>query len=131
STLLMARAFPKSTFHGFDTHAESLVMARGYADEADLSGRVTFETARAQDFPGTGYDLICFFDCLRDVGLPLAAAEHAARAVAPHGTVMLAEPFANGRLEENISPVARRYYAASTPICCAHAISEGGHMVLG
>ena len=81
--------------------------------------------------PGTGYDLICFFDCMHDMGDPAAAAAHAAKTIAHDGTVMLVEPFANDRVEDNISPVARMYYAASTTICCAHAISEGGHMVLG
>src|SRR3546814_6274193 len=90
-----------------------------------------FETARADDYAGKGYDLICFFDCLHDMGDPVAVAAHAAEALAPDGMVMLVEPFANDRVEDNISPVARLYYAASTTICCAHAISEGGRMVLG
>ena len=83
------------------------------------------------DYPGKNYGLICFFDCLHDLGDPVAAAHHAADALAPNGTIMLVEPFANDRAEDNISPVARLYYAASTTICCAHAIAEGGHMVLG
>ena len=90
-----------------------------------------FEAARADDYPIRGYDLICFFDALHDLGDPLAAASHAARALAPGGTVMLVEPFANDRLEDNISTVGRMYYAASTTICCAHAISDGGRLVLG
>ena len=101
------------------------------ARHAGVAERVDFETARATDYPGTGYDLICFFDCLHDMGDPVAAARHAAGALAPDGTVMLVEPFANDRVEDNVSPVARMYYAASTTICCAHAISDGGHMVLG
>jgi SAM-dependent methyltransferase len=131
STLLMADAFPRSRFHGFDTHAESVAEAKTIAAEAGASDRVTFAQARSDNFPGTGYDLICFFDCLHDMGDPVAAATHAARTIAPDGTVMLVEPFANDRVEDNISPVARMYYAASTTICCAHAISEGGHLVLG
>ena len=131
STTLMAEAFPASRFYGFDTHAESVAEAEGHASSADLSDRVRFATARANNYPGTGYDLICFFDCLHDMGDPVAAAAHAAKAIARDGTVMLVEPFANDRVEDNISPVGRLYYAASTTLCCAHAISEGGHLVLG
>lgn len=131
STVLMAKAFPASRFHGFDIHPESVIEARKVAAEAGVSDRVTFATARADGYPGTDYDLICFFDCLHDMGDPVAAAAHAAKAIAGEGSVMLVEPFANDRVEDNVSPVARIYYAASTTICCAHAISDGGHLVLG
>ena len=131
STILMAQAFPKSRFYGFDTHASSIEEARRNAADAGVAGRVTFEVARAVDYPGTGYGLICFFDCLHDMGDPVAAARHAAKALAQDGTAMLVEPFANDRVEDNLSPVARLYYAASTTLCCAHAISEGGKLVLG
>lgn len=131
STVLMAQAFPESEFHGFDNHPESLVEARKGAAEAGVSGRANFAAARADNYPAKGYDLICFFDALHDMGDPVAAAKHAAKSLAPDGTVMLVEPFANDRVEDNISPVARMYYAASTTICCAHAISDGGHLVLG
>jgi len=131
STVLMAKAFPKSRFFGFDNHERSVTEAATVAAEARVAERTSFSAARAEDYPGTGYDLICFFDCLHDMGDPVAAARHAARALAPDGTVMLVEPFANDRVEDNVSPVARMYYAASTTICCAHAISDGGHMVLG
>ena len=131
STALMAEAFPASRFLGFDTHAESIAVAHRIATAAGVAERTTFATARADDYPGKGYDLICFFDCLHDMGDPLAAARHAAEALAPDGTVLLVEPFANDRIEDNVSPVARVYYAASTMLCCAHAISEGGRMVLG
>jgi SAM-dependent methyltransferase len=131
STVLMAEAFPNSTFRGFDTHGESVIEAKEVAAKAGVSGNTTFAMARADNYPGTGYDLICFFDCLHDMGDPLAAATWAAKAIAPGGTVMLVEPFANDNVGDNVSPVARMYYAASTTICCAHAISEGGHHVLG
>jgi SAM-dependent methyltransferase len=131
STVLMAEAFPRSRFHGFDTHAASIDEARRNAERAGVADRVTFDVARATDYAGANYGLICFFDCLHDLGDPIAAARHAARALAPDGTVMLVEPFANDRVEDNISPVARIYYAASTVVCCAHAISEGGSLVLG
>jgi SAM-dependent methyltransferase len=130
STALMAQAFPASQFRGFDTHPGSVAEAQRLAAEAGVN-QATFAVARADQYPGTGYDLICFFDCLHDMGDPVAAAAHAAKAIARDGTVMLVEPFANDRIEDNVSPVARLYYAASTTLCCAHAISEGGRMVLG
>lgn len=130
STMLMAKAFRASIFRGFDTHDQSVAEARRLAAEAKL-GNVDFELARADGYAGRGYDLICFFDCLHDMGDPVAAAVHAARTIARDGTVMLVEPFARDRVEDNISPVARLYYAASTTICCAHAISDGGRLVLG
>jgi SAM-dependent methyltransferase len=131
STILMAQAFPNSRFHGFDTHAPSIAEARRHAAEAGVAERVRFEVARATDYPGSDFGLVCFFDTLHDLGDPVAAAQHAAAALAPDGTVMLVEPFANDRVEDNLSPVARLYYAASTTLCCAHAISEGGKLVLG
>jgi len=131
STVLMAKAFPASQFRGFDNHRESVEEAQRVVAEAGVSERATFASAQADNYPGKGYDLICFFDALHDMGDPVAAATHAAKALAPDGTVMLVEPFANDRVEDNVSPVARMYYAASTTICCAHAISDGGHLVLG
>jgi ubiquinone/menaquinone biosynthesis C-methylase UbiE len=131
STVLMAKAFPRSRFHGFDVHEPSIEAARRNAAEAGVGASAKFEVAPALDYPGTNYGLICFFDTLHDMGDPVAAVRHAARVLAPDGTVMLVEPFANDRLEQNISPVARLYYAASTTLCCAHAISEGGPLALG
>lgn len=131
STLLMAQAFPKSRFHGYDTHALSVTAARDNAAAAGLATRARFDVAQAANYPGGDYGLICFFDTLHDLGDPVAAARHAAEVLAPGGTVMLVEPFANDRVEDNVSPVARLYYAASTMLCCAHAISEGGKLVLG
>lgn len=131
STLLMAEAFPRSRFHGFDVHEASIEEARRHATEAGLGERATFEVARATGYPGEGYDLVCFFDSLHDMGDPVAAARYAESVLAPGGTVMLIEPFANDRLEDNVSPVARLYYAASTTLCCAHAIADGGQLVLG
>jgi SAM-dependent methyltransferase len=131
SIVLMAEAFPRSRFHGFDTHVGSIAEARSNAAEAGVSERVSFSVARADDYPGQDYGLICFFDTLHDLGDPVAAVAHAASALAPDGTLLVVEPFANDRVEENLSPVARLYYAASTTVCCAHAISEGGRLVLG
>lgn len=131
STLLMAQAFPRSRFHGIDTHAESIAAARRHAEAAGLADRVGFERARATDYADRQYGLICFFDTLHDLGDPVAAARHAAQVLAPDGTVMLVEPFANDRVEDNLSTVGQLYYAASSMICCAHAIADGGRLVLG
>lgn len=131
STVLMAKAFPRSRFYGFDAHPTSIDASRRNAAEAGVAERARFDVARAVDYPDEQYGLICFFDCLHDMGDPVAAARYAAQALAPDGTVMLVEPFAHDRVEHNLSPVAQIYYAASSTICCAHAISEGGHLVLG
>jgi SAM-dependent methyltransferase len=131
STVLMAQAFPQSRFYGFDVHPASIEEASGNAADAGVAARVGFDVATAVDYPDRKYGLICYFDCLHDMGDPVAAARHAAKVLAPDGAVMLIEPFANDRVEDNLSPVARLYYAASTTLCCAHAISEGGQLVLG
>lgn len=131
STLLMAEAFPNSRFHGFDTDAASLDTARRNALTADVSDRVEYTIARADGYRDGRYGLICFFDILHDLGDPVAAACHAERTLAPGGTVLLVEPFAHDHVKDNLTPVAQLYYSASTMICTAHAISEGGHMVLG
>jgi SAM-dependent methyltransferase len=131
STLLMAEAFPNSRFFGFDTHAASIDAANRYAAAAGVAQRVEFSLARAIDYPDQRYGLICFFDTLHDLGDPEAAARHAAQVLAPGGTVLLVEPFANDRVQDNLSPVGQLYYAASSVICCAHAISDGGKLVLG
>ena len=99
--------------------------------QAGLGERTWFATARADDYPDHRYGLICFFDTLHDLGDPVAAAEHAAATLAPGGTVLLVEPFAHDRVEDNLSPIGQLYYSGSSLICCAHAISEGGKMVLG
>ena len=131
STVLMAEAFPRSRFYGFDTHAASIDEARRNAAEAGVAERVTFEVAGAGDYPDRKYGLICFFDCLHDLGDPVAAARYAGEVLAPDGTVLLVEPFANDRIEDNLSLVGQLFYTGSTLMCCAHAISEGGKMVLG
>lgn len=131
STVLMAQAFPQSRFFGYDVHADSISRARRHAESAGVADRVEFSVASATQVPARGFGLVCFFDCLHDMGDPLAAARHAGAVLADDGTVMLVEPYANDRPEDNRSTVARVYYAASTTICCAHAIAEGGHLVLG
>jgi len=131
STIIMAQAFPNSHFWGFDVHAASIEEARRNAEAAGVAERVTFEVAQATDYPAHQYDLICFFDALHDMGHPDRALQHAARALAADGTVMLVEPFAHDRLEDNMNAIGRLYYAGSTVLCCAHAISENGNYVLG
>jgi SAM-dependent methyltransferase len=131
STMLMAQAFPNSRFYGFDTHPDSIEQARGHATAGGLTQRVSFEVAQAMEYPDHRYGLVCFFDTLHDLGDPVAAAQHAASVLAPGGTVMLVEPFANDRVEDNLTPVGQLYYSGSCLICCAHAVSEGGKLVLG
>jgi SAM-dependent methyltransferase len=131
STVLMAEAFPNSRFYGFDTHDASIAVARETAAEAGVADRVTFATATATDYADDGFDLICFFDCLHDMGDPVGAARHARSALAEGGTVMLVEPYAADAVEDNAGPIGRLYYSASTMLCCAHAISENGGDALG
>lgn len=131
ATLLMAQAFPNSRFFGFDTHEASVEKARRHAEAAGLSHRVSFSVARAVDYPDQRYGLVCFFDTLHDLGDPVAAVQHASQVLAPGGSVMLVEPFASDRVEDNHAMVGQLYYAGSALICCAHAISEGGKLVLG
>ena len=131
STILMAKAFPKSRFWGFDTHAGSIASARDNARAAGVADHVVFDVSDAATCASGSFDLVCFFDCLHDMGDPVGAARRAAGLLAEDGTVMLVEPFANDRLADNLTPVGRLYYAASTTLCCAHAISEGGPMALG
>ncbi|MCB9768184.1 MAG: methyltransferase domain-containing protein [Candidatus Omnitrophica bacterium] len=131
STRLMAEAFPNSTFFGYDSHEGSIAIARENAREEGLDTRATFEIATAKDYPNEGFDLICFFDCLHDMGDPIGAAKHAKECLAEDGTVMLIEPFARDRVEENLNPVGTLYYSASSMLCCAHSLSEEVGMALG
>jgi SAM-dependent methyltransferase len=131
STVLMADAFPSSTFFGIDPHEASIEAAVENAEAAGVSDRVSFAVGTAADVPELGFDLICFFDALHDMGDPVGAARRARSALAEGGTVMLVEPSAGNRLEDNQGPIGRLYYSASTTLCCAHALSDGGRRVLG
>lgn len=131
STVLMAQAFPASTFTGFDYHAPSIAAARAAAAAAGVEDRVTFEVAPAATFPGAGYDLVCFFDCLHDMGDPVGALEHTLRSLSPDGTVMLVEPMAGDTVEENLNPVGRVFYGASTLICTPASQSQEVGLALG
>jgi 2-polyprenyl-3-methyl-5-hydroxy-6-metoxy-1,4-benzoquinol methylase len=126
STLLMAQAFPNSTFVGFDYHEGSVKAARERAAKAGLAERVRFERARSTDFTGDGYDLVCTFDCLHDMEDPAGAARHIAQRLTKEGSWMIVEPLAGDRVEQNLNPVSRVYYAASTLICVPHSLSAQG-----
>ncbi|HSK19922.1 MAG TPA: class I SAM-dependent methyltransferase [Longimicrobiales bacterium] len=131
STRLMAEAFPESRFFGFDYHEGSIDAANADARAAGVADRVTFERTTAKDFPGRGYDLITMFDCLHDLGDPVGAAMHAKQALAPDGILMVVEPRAGDRVEENLNPVGRLYYAASTLICTPTSLSQEVGLALG
>ena len=131
STILMASAFEHSRFVGFDTHGESVDAARVHAEEAGVADRVRFERADAVSYEGTGYDLICFFDTLHDLGDPVGAARRAHEALAEDGTLMVVEPFAGDAVPDNLGPVGHLYYSASTAICVQHSRSEPVGLGLG
>ena len=124
STVVMAKAFPASRFFGFDYHAPSIETAKQRAAEGGVTDRVTFAQATAKTYDGHDYDMICFFDCLHDMGDPVGAARHAYQALTPDGTVLLVEPFAGDELQDNLNPVGRLYYAASTFICTPNSLSQ-------
>ena len=117
STVIMAQAFERSTFAGFDSHQQSIEAARAAAVHAGVHQRATFEVAAAKDLPGQGYDLVCMFDALHDMGDPVGAARRIRQALAPDGTLLLVEPNAGDALEQNLNPVGRTYYGLSTVIC--------------
>jgi 2-polyprenyl-3-methyl-5-hydroxy-6-metoxy-1,4-benzoquinol methylase len=131
STILMAQAYPKSTFVGFDYHQPSIERAQEAAAKAGVADRCTFEVAAASDYPGEGYDLVAVFDALHDMGDPVGAAAHVRQTLAPDGAFMLVEPYANDRLEDNLTPVGRAFYAASTLLCVPHSLSEPVGLALG
>lgn len=131
STILMAQAYPASEFAGFDYHDKSIESAKRKAAEAGVSDRVKFEVAASKEFPGSGYDLVTFFDCLHDMGDPVGAAKHVKSAIKDDGTWMIVEPFANDRTEDNHNPVGRVYYSASTMICTPASRSQEVGLGLG
>jgi len=131
STILMAKAYPKSTFIGFDYHGASIEYARKSASEAGVSDRVSFEVAKAKDYPGHDYDFVTFFDCLHDMGDPVGASAHVLESLKKDGTWMLVEPFAGDKLEENLNPVGRAFYGASTLLCTPGSLSQEVGLGLG
>jgi 2-polyprenyl-3-methyl-5-hydroxy-6-metoxy-1,4-benzoquinol methylase len=134
STLIMAKAFPKSRFTGFDIHAESIAAAIGHARDAGVTN-VSFEIGAADDYRcvdgGQPYDFVAVFDALHDMGNPAAASRHVRDTLAPDGTWMIVEPYAGDRIEENLNPIGRAYYAASTLLCTPCSLSQEGRMGLG
>jgi SAM-dependent methyltransferase len=131
STILMAKAYPNSTFYGFDYHDASIQNARKNAEEAGVADRITFETASAKTFPAKGYDLVAFFDCLHDMGDPVGAAAHVRETLDADGSWMIVEPFADDKLENNLNPIGRIYYSASTFICTPASLSQEVGLGLG
>jgi 2-polyprenyl-3-methyl-5-hydroxy-6-metoxy-1,4-benzoquinol methylase len=127
STILMAQAYPKSSFVGFDYHQGSIDAATERAKKAGVSDRVKFAVGRAKDYPGTEYDFVTFFDCLHDMGDPAGASKHVHQSLKKGGTWMIVEPFAGDKLEENLNPVGRIFYSASTLLCtpCSKAQEVG------
>jgi SAM-dependent methyltransferase len=130
STIIMAKAFPNSTFIGVDSHDKSIEKANSRAKEAGVSN-VSFKLATSTDFPGNNYDFVTFFDCLHDMGDPVGACAHVKNALKPDGTCMIVEPFANDSLEENLNPVGRAFYAFSTMICTPCSLNQDVGLALG
>jgi SAM-dependent methyltransferase len=131
STILMAQAYPNSTFIGSDYHDGSIATARGRAEEAGVADRVRFETAAAASNHGEGYDLVTMFDCLHDMGDPVGAARQVLRTLAPDGTWMIVEPMAGDRVEDNFNPVGRAFYGFSTFLCTPASLSQEVGLALG
>lgn len=131
STVLMAQAFPNSTFVGFDYHDQSIELARQRAKEGKVADRVSFEVAKAKDFPGKDYDFVTYFDCLHDMGDPVGAAAHVKESLAADGTWMIVEPFAHDQVEDNLNPIGRAFYSASTLLCTPASLSQEVGLALG
>ena len=127
----MAEAYPQSQFTGFDYHEPSIEIARMAAEMAGVEGRVTFEVAPSKSYPGRDYDLVAFFDCLHDMGDPVGAAKHVRETLDAEGTWMIVEPFAHDKLENNLNPIGRVFYAASTMICTPASRAQEVGLALG
>ena len=131
STILMAQAFPKSTFFGSDIHEGSIETARKRAEEAGVADRATFEASPAASYSGRDYDLVTTFDALHDMGDPVGAARHVRETIADDGTWMIVEPMAGDRVEDNLNPVGRAYYGFSTLLCTPASLSQEVGLALG
>ena len=131
STILMAQAFPNSTFIGSDYHPASIETARARAEAAGVADRITFEVSPAQSFSGDGYDLVTMFDCLHDMGDPVGAAKWVRQALADDGTWMVVEPMAGDHVQDNLNPVGRAYYGFSTLLCTPSSLSQDVGLALG
>ena len=131
STILLAEEFPRAQLMGCDYHEGSIELARKRAAEAGVADRITFEIASAQDFGGSGYDLVATFDCLHDMGDPVGAARHIRQSLADDGTWLIVEPMAGDTVADNLNPVGRVYYGFSTFLCVPNALSQAGGYSLG
>lgn len=131
STILMAKAYPNSRFYGFDYHGPSIERAREEAQKAGVGDRIVFERASAKDFPEQKYDLVTMFDCLHDMGDPVGAGKHVRESLARDGSWMIVEPFAHDHLKDNLNPVGRIFYGASTMICTPASLSQEVGLGLG
>lgn len=131
STILMAKAFPKSHFFGFDYHDKSIEAARESAKRQAVNERLAFDVSKAKEFPGKDYDFVAVFDCLHDMGDPIGAARHVRASLAKDGTWMIVEPFANDQLKDNLNPVGRVYYSFSTLLCTPCSRSQEVGLCLG
>ncbi|HYB48351.1 MAG TPA: class I SAM-dependent methyltransferase [Streptosporangiaceae bacterium] len=131
STILLAQEYPNSVFTGSDYHDESIELARKRATDAGVADRASFEVASASSFSGSGYDLAATFDCLHDMGDPVAAARHIRQALKPNGTWLIVEPLAGDDAASNMNPLGRIYYGFSTLLCVPNAMSQPGGYSLG
>jgi len=131
STILMAKSFPNSKFFGFDYHSVSIGTAKKRAQDAGVSDRIQFKVAKAKSYPGEHYDFVTFFDCLHDMGDPVGAATHVRKSLKSDGTWMIVEPFAGDKIEENLHPIGRAFYGASTLLCTPASLSQEVGLALG
>jgi 2-polyprenyl-3-methyl-5-hydroxy-6-metoxy-1,4-benzoquinol methylase len=131
STVLMAKSYPKSEFVGFDYHDKSIETAKQRAKDAGVADRIRFEVAKAKDYPGKDYDFVTFFDCLHDMGDPAGASAHVRSTLKKDGTWMIVEPFAGDKLEDNLNPIGRAFYGASTLLCTPASLSQEVGLALG
>jgi hypothetical protein len=126
----MAQAFPKSTFYGFDFHPGSIAQAEQHARDHNV-GNATFRVGTAKDYPETDLDLVAFFDCLHDMGDPAGAAAHVKQSLKSDGSWMVVEPMAGDKLKDNLNPVGRIFYAASTLVCVPTSLAQEVGAALG
>ena len=131
STILMAKSYPKSKFFGFDYHDKSIETAKERAKDAGVGDHIEFKVAKAKDYPGKDYDFVTFFDCLHDMGDPVGAADHVRSTLKKDGTWMIVEPSAGDRLEDNLHPIGRAFYGASTLLCTPASLSQEVGLALG
>jgi 2-polyprenyl-3-methyl-5-hydroxy-6-metoxy-1,4-benzoquinol methylase len=131
STILMAKSYPNSRFFGFDYHSVSIGTAKKRAQDAGVADRIQFKVAKAKSYPGENYDFVTFFDCLHDMGDPVGAAAHVRKSLKSDGTWMIVEPFAGDKIEENLHPIGRAFYGASTLLCTPASLSQEVGLALG